>query len=101
MPRISRSVPTPAGSLPHRPRSASATCVATSACLSVDAERRLDAVRAIIGDGGGRQRLDRSPDLASFLRGSRGDDGYALRKRLIPLIGLLNGRAGLPKVWSL
>ncbi len=29
------------------------------------------------------------------------DDGYELRKRLVPLIELLNGQAGLPKVWSL
>jgi len=29
------------------------------------------------------------------------EDGYRLRRRLIPLIELLNGRAGLPKVWSL
>ena len=28
-------------------------------------------------------------------------DGYLLRKRLVPLVGLLNGQAGLPKVWSL
>ena len=29
------------------------------------------------------------------------EDSYELRKRLIPLIELLNGRAGLPKVWTL
>ncbi|TIU63331.1 MAG: urease accessory protein UreD, partial [Mesorhizobium sp.] len=28
-------------------------------------------------------------------------DGYQLRKRLVPLVELLNGRAGLPKLWSL
>ena len=28
-------------------------------------------------------------------------DGYLLRKALVPLIGLLNGEAGLPKSWSL
>ena len=28
-------------------------------------------------------------------------DGYQLRQRLVPLVGLLNGRAGLPKLWSL
>ncbi|TIM59883.1 MAG: urease accessory protein UreD, partial [Mesorhizobium sp.] len=29
------------------------------------------------------------------------EDGYQLRKRLVPLVELLNGRAGLPKLWSL
>ncbi|TIT82635.1 MAG: urease accessory protein UreD, partial [Mesorhizobium sp.] len=29
------------------------------------------------------------------------EDGYRLRKRLVPLVELLNGRAGLPKLWSL
>jgi urease accessory protein len=28
-------------------------------------------------------------------------DSYELRKRLIPLIELLNGRAGLPKTWTI
>ncbi|RWD23842.1 MAG: urease accessory protein UreD, partial [Mesorhizobium sp.] len=29
------------------------------------------------------------------------EDGYRLRKLLVPLVELLNGRAGLPKLWSL
>ena len=29
------------------------------------------------------------------------EDGYQLRQRLVPLVGLLNGKAGLPKLWSL
>ena len=45
---------------------------------------RLDAVRAIVGDAGRRQRLDGRRDLASFLRGFIADDSYQLRKRLDP-----------------
>ncbi|RWQ42618.1 MAG: urease accessory protein UreD, partial [Mesorhizobium sp.] len=29
------------------------------------------------------------------------ENGYQLRTRLVPLVELLNGRAGLPKLWSL
>lgn len=73
--------------------------VATVLLIAPDADVHLHAVREFTGPDGG----------ASFWRvGSTGKllarlvagDGYALRKRLVPLVELLNGRAGLPKVWS-
>ena len=81
-----------------------ATAIATVLLIAPDAEQRLEAVRAIVGPLGG----------ASFwtLSGAAGEmngkllarlvanDGYDLRQRLVPLLGLLNGQAGLPKVWS-
>ena len=78
-----------------------ATCVATLLALSEDAEQRLDAVRAIIGDNGGSASAWIVAGSGKLLARLTADDGYALRKRLIPLIELLNGRAGLPKVWTL
>jgi urease accessory protein len=60
------------------------------------AEQLLDKARAIIGDQGG----------ASFWNGKLlarvvDDDGYQLRKRLMPLVSLLNKQAALPKCWSI
>ena len=60
----------------------------------------LPQVRAIIGEEGGAsvwQVAGTGKLLARLVAG----DGYSLRKRLAPLVGLLNGRAGLPKIWSL
>ena len=49
--------------------------------------------------------MDLSPrekdKLLIFTAALVADDGYALRKRLIPLVELLNGQASLPKVWTL
>jgi len=77
-----------------------AAAIATVLFVSPDAEEFLPEVRKIVGekDGasvwsvGGTGKL-----LARLVAG----DGYTLRKRLAPLVGLLNGQAGLPKVWSL
>lgn len=77
-----------------------ATAAATILSVGVSAERYLDAARYLVGDAGGASfwTVGRSGKLLARLVA---DDGYALRKRLIPLLRLLNGEAGLPKVWSL
>jgi urease accessory protein len=65
-----------------------------------DAASRLDAARAIIGEAGGASAWEVAGSgklLARLVAG----DGYTLRRRLIPLLELLNERAGLPKVWTL
>ncbi|TKB27877.1 MAG: urease accessory protein UreD, partial [Mesorhizobium sp.] len=56
--------------------------------------------RAIIGDQGGASfwSVGQSGKLLARLTAG---GGYKLRKRLVPLVELLNGRAGLPKLWSL
>ena len=77
-----------------------ASCVATVLVLAEDAERQLDAVRTIIGDAGGASAWTVAGS-GKLLARLIADDSYQLRKRLIPLIELLNGRAGLPKVWTL
>jgi urease accessory protein len=77
-----------------------ATCVATVLALSGDAEQQLDAVRAILGDAGAASAWTVAGS-GKLLARLIAKDSYALRKRLIPLIELLNGRAGLPKVWTL
>jgi urease accessory protein len=82
-----------------------ALAIATVLLVSPRAEAMLEPVRAIIGDpvtggGGGAScwSVGRSGKLLARLYAG---DGYHLRKRLVPLVELLNGRAGLPKLWSL
>lgn len=82
-----------------------ARAVATVLLVAPDADQRLAAARAVIGRGGGASAwtigdggADGSGKLLARLVA---EDGYSLRRTLVPLIELLNGRAGLPKVWSL
>jgi len=74
--------------------------VATLLLVSPRAETFLDPVREIVGNQGGASvwRVRASGKLLARLYAG---DGYQLRQRLVPLVGLLNGRAGLPKLWSL
>jgi urease accessory protein len=77
-----------------------AVAVATVLLVSPDAETLLSQAREIIGEEGGASFWTVGGTgklLARLVAG----DGYGLRKRLAPLVGLLNGQAGLPKVWSL
>ncbi|TPK89702.1 urease accessory protein UreD [Mesorhizobium sp. B2-4-17] len=77
-----------------------AIAMATLLMVSARAEDLLDPVREIIGDRGGASAwsVKRSGKLLARLYA---EDGYQLRQRLVPLVGLLNGRAGLPKLWSM
>lgn len=74
--------------------------VATVLLVSADAERLLDEARAIVGEAGGVSFWTVAGTGKLLARLCCGD-GYALRGRLVPLVGLLNGRAGLPKAWAL
>jgi urease accessory protein len=76
------------------------TAVAMVLLISPDAEGLLAEARDIVGEDGGASFWTVGGTgklLARLVAG----DGYGLRKRLAPLVGLLNGQAGLPKVWSL
>jgi urease accessory protein len=92
--------PNAAGQLASPAALGGAIAFATIAHFAHDAEARLDAARAIVGEAGGASawRVGGSGKLLARLVA---DDGYALRKRLIPLVELLNGQASLPKVWTL
>lgn len=74
--------------------------MATVLLVGADAENWLDRVREIIGDDGGASAWSIS-GTGKLLARLHDGNGYGLRKRLVPLLGLLNGRAGLPKCWSL
>ncbi|MFI0844108.1 urease accessory protein UreD [Mesorhizobium sp. IMUNJ 23232] len=76
------------------------TAMATVLVISPDAESWLDRVRGIIGDEGGASAWSVG-GTGKLLARLYDGNGYGLRKRLVPLLGLLNGRAGLPKCWSL
>lgn len=70
--------------------------MATVFAVSTAAEGAVDEIRDIIGENGS----------ASFWNGKLlarivAKDGYLLRKRLLPIIGLLNFEAQVPKVWAL
>ncbi|MBN9547681.1 MAG: urease accessory protein UreD, partial [Alphaproteobacteria bacterium] len=87
-----------------------ALAIATLLLVSPRAESLLEPARAIIGDpaiggpvisddgGASFWSVGRSGKLLARLTAG---DGYQLRKRLVPLVELLNGQAGLPKLWSL
>ena len=77
-----------------------AIAIATVLLVSPDAETLLPQVRDIIGEEGGASAWSVGGSGKLLARLFAGD-GYLLRKRLVPLVGLLNGQAGLPKVWSL
>lgn len=77
-----------------------ATAMATVLLIDDDPARHLEAVRTILGEGGGASvwSVGGSGKLLARLVA---EDGYRLRRRLVPLLDLLNGKAGLPKTWSL
>ncbi len=73
--------------------------VATVLLVSGQAEAWLEPIREIVGEQGGASlwRVAGSGKLLARLYAS---DGYRLRQRLVPLLSMLNGQAGLPKCWS-
>jgi len=92
--------PEVAAVLANRPVTGGGAAVASVLLVAENAEERLDAVRAVIGEENGASawRVGGTGKLLARLVAS---DGYLLRRRLAPLVALLNGRAGLPKTWSL
>ena len=74
--------------------------IATVLYLGDDAERVLAGARDVVGGDGGASFWSVG-DSGKLLARLSARDGYDLRKRLVPLIGLLNGTAGLPKTWSI
>jgi urease accessory protein len=77
-----------------------AFAIATVLMMSQRAEALLEPAREIIG-GQGDASVWSVKKSGKLLARLHAEDGYQLRKRLVPLVELLNGRAGLPKLWSL
>jgi urease accessory protein len=77
-----------------------AVAMATLLLVSPRAEALLDPVLEIVSDQGSASAwsVRKSGKLLARLYAG---DGYRLRQRLVPLVELLNGKAGLPKLWSL
>jgi urease accessory protein len=89
-----------------------AGAVATVLAIGGESRFKLGAAREIIASckevSGGVSviRIGETPGIddsgtGKLLARLVAKDGYLLRKALVPLIGLLNGEAGLPKSWSL
>ncbi len=76
-----------------------ALAVATVLLISGNAGKHLEAARQIIGEEGGASLWQVGAATKLVVR-LYAPDSYALRKRLGPLLALLNGKAGLPKVWT-
>lgn len=74
--------------------------VATLLLVAADAEALLADARHIIGRDGGASAWTVA-GTGKLLARLVAQDSYLLRQRLAPLVGLLNGQAGLPKVWSI
>ncbi|MEX0860943.1 MAG: urease accessory protein UreD, partial [Cucumibacter sp.] len=75
---------------------AGSRAVASILFVAPHAGDRLDAVRAILGETGGASAWN-GRILARILAKS----GFDLRQKLLPVLNLLNGKAALPKLWSL
>ncbi|WFP76721.1 urease accessory protein UreD [Mesorhizobium sp. WSM4906] len=94
-----------AARLQHQAVAGGARAIATVLLVAPRAETLLEPAREIIGDphvggwsGASFWSVGQSGKLLARLTAG---DGYQLRQRLVPLVELLNGRAGLPKLWSL
>lgn len=84
-----------------RPASAGGRiAMATLLLISHRSEVLLEPARRIIGDDGGASAWSVA-GTGKLLARLYAEDGYTLRKRLVPLVELLNGQAGLPRLWSL
>lgn len=67
--------------------------------VSPDAGAFTEAARAVVGERGGVSEWTVAGH-GKLLARLVGIDGYELRSRLVPLLSLLNEKAGLPKAWS-
>lgn len=80
------------------------TAFATLLLIGEDGEalleplRRLFAAPAEVSAGASFWRVGQTGKLLARLAAK---DGYCLRKTLQPALALLNGRAGLPKIWAI
>jgi urease accessory protein len=92
--------PDVAAQLAARAGGNAAAAFATVMLIAEEAEAWLEPAREIIGDAGGAS-FWRVGGTGKLLARLVAGDGYALRRRLVPLLGLLNRRAELPKLWSL
>lgn len=92
--------PDMAAQLAARAGANGATAFATVLLVASDAEPLLNEARHTIGDDGGAS-FWRVGETGKLLARLVAKDGYTLRRRLAPLLGLLNRGAALPKLWSL
>ena len=95
-----RAGPYPLRDLSHAATGAGAGAVATVLLVGGDAGRHLDAARTVVGMAGGVSFWTIA-GCGKLLARVVAEDGYHLRRTLVPLLALLNDGAALPKVWSL
>lgn len=92
-----------AGHLERPAVGAGMAAFATLLLIDRSAEDMLARVRGILRNDAetksGASALSIGP-TGKLLARMAAKDGYALRKALLPLLALLNGEAGLPRIWS-
>lgn len=92
--------PDVAAQLNNRAVTDGAVAIATILMIGKQIARHLDKARQIVGEDGGCS-ITETAGVAKLLIRLMTSDSYSLRKRLVPLLTLLNGKAQLPKVWSI
>jgi urease accessory protein len=85
--------------LARRAIASEARAMATVLLVGEGAEEKMPLVAPLLAptDGASNWRVG---DTGKLLARILARDGYALRQRLMPLLRLLAGEAGLPKIWS-
>jgi urease accessory protein len=92
--------PEMAAQLAARAGANGAAAFATVLLVAGGAETALAEARDILGERGGAS-FWRVGETGKLLARLVAEDGYILRRRLMPLLALLNRGAELPKLWSL
>lgn len=90
--------------LRRRAIGAGAGAMASLIFLAPDAGDRLDAVRRLLAEAGdgatGAASAWRVGGTGKLLARILASDGFSLRRVVMPLVKLLNGQAGLPRIWT-
>ena len=92
--------PEAAVSLASKASLAGDAAMATVLLIASDLEALVEPARRVIGEDGGVSAWSVG-GTGKLLARLHAPDGYLLRKRLMPLLALLNDEAPLPKAWSL
>lgn len=71
-----------------------AKAMATIIFVSADCARHVDAMRGVIGEGGGVSAFDGKMIVRVAATGS-----YDLRRRIVPALGILRGGRAIPRAW--
>lgn len=87
--------------LSRRAATSGGAAIATVLMVGAEAGGMLEPVRALLSPADGGASFWKVGETGKLLARLVATDGYELRRRLVPLLAMLNGKAGLPKTWTL